>query len=60
MARKAIHTATETAKLLGVHRQTFYYWLKRGWIKPRRDFKGWPVFTDADIKKLKKWYRTLR
>ncbi|MEW6075355.1 MAG: helix-turn-helix domain-containing protein [Candidatus Omnitrophota bacterium] len=42
----------QTAALLGVHRQTLYYWIKKGWVKPRRDYKNYPIFTVLDIKTL--------
>lgn len=45
----------EAAKELGVTRQTLYYWIKKGWIKPKRDYRDYPVFTDKDIKKLLTW-----
>ena len=50
----------EAAKELGVTRQTLYYWMKKGWIKPRRDYRNYPVFTKDDIKKIEKWRNTLR
>ena len=55
-----IYTLTETAKILGVHRLTIYHWLKRGWVRVRRDYRNFPVFTEEDIKKIKKWRNTLK
>jgi excisionase family DNA binding protein len=55
-----VYTLTETAKILGVHRLTIYHWLKRGWVKARRDYRNFPVFTEEDIKKIKKWRNTLK
>ena len=49
------YTMTETAKLLGVHRQTMINWIRKGWVKPKRDFKNHPVFTGSDLKKIKEW-----
>ncbi|MBU4311124.1 MAG: helix-turn-helix domain-containing protein [Candidatus Omnitrophica bacterium] len=54
------YTMTEAAKILGVHRQTMINWIRRGWIKPKRDYKDWPVFTDECIKKIKEWRETLK
>lgn len=54
------YTMTETAKILGVHRQTMVSWVKKGWVTPKRDYKNWPVFTDTCIKKIKKWREELR
>jgi len=54
------YTMTEVAKILGVHRQTMINWIRRGWVKPKRDYKDWPVFTDECIKKIKDWRDTLK
>ena len=51
---------SEVARRLGVHRQTVNYWRKKGWISVKRDYRGLPVLTDKDIKKLKKWMSTIR
>ena len=45
----------EAAKELGVTRQTIYYWFKKGWVKPKHDYRNFPVFTVDDIKKIRKW-----
>ena len=49
----------ETAQELGVTRQTLYYWFKKEWIKPKRDYRNYPVFTEEDIKNIKKWKNKL-
>jgi len=54
------YTVSETARILGVARQTVIYWMKRGWVKAKRDYRNWPVFTGADLKKLKKWREELK
>ena len=54
------YSMTETAKLLGVHRQTMINWIRRGWVKHKRDYKDWPVFTDECIAKIKDWRETLK
>jgi len=46
------YNLTQTARILKVHRQTIYYWIKKKWVKPKRDFKGYPVFTVLDIERL--------
>ena len=53
------YNLSEAAKELGLTRQGLYYWIKKGWVTPKRDYKGHPVFTDADLKKIKKWKDTL-
>lgn len=50
----------ETAAILGVHHQTVIYWIKKGWIKPKRDYRNLPVFTGECIRKIKEWRETLR
>ena len=47
----------KAAKILGVTRQTIYYWFKKGWVTPKRDY---PVFTEEDIKRINKWSETLQ
>ncbi|MFC1806885.1 helix-turn-helix domain-containing protein [Candidatus Omnitrophota bacterium] len=54
------YNLTQTARILRVHRQTLYYWIKKKQIKPRRDFKGYPVFTVLDIERLIEWKNLLR
>lgn len=54
------YTLTDAAKKLGVHRQTMIYWVRKGWVKPKRDYKNWPVFTDKCIAKIDKWRNALR
>jgi DNA-binding transcriptional MerR regulator len=49
------YNLTEAAKELGLTRQGLYYWIKKGWANPKRDYKGHPVFTAIDLKKIKKW-----
>ena len=53
------YNLTHTAKELGVTRQTLYYWIKKGWVKPKRDYRNYPVFTESDLKKIKKWRERL-
>lgn len=54
------YNLTQTARILKVHRQTLYYWIKKKWIKPKRDYKGYPVFTVLDIEQLIEQKNTLR
>jgi len=49
------YNISRAAKELGVARQTLYNWIKKGWIKPKRDYRDYPVFTDEDIKQIKEW-----
>ena len=54
------YNVMEAAILLGVHERTVRYWVRKGWIKARRDYRDFPVFTKQDIRKLKKWRSTLK
>lgn len=54
------YNLTQAARILRVHRQTIYYWIKKKWVKPKKDFKGYPVFTVLDIERLIEWKNTLR
>jgi len=54
------YNLSKAAKELDLTRQGLYYWIKKGWVKPKRDFKNHPVFTDEDIKTIKKWRDKLR
>jgi len=54
------YNLTQTARILRVHRQTIYYWIKKKWVRSKRDFKGYPVFTVLDIERLIEWKNTLR
>lgn len=54
------YNITHTSKQLGVTRQTLYNWIEKGWVKPKRDYRDYPVFTDKDIKDINKWRETLK
>ncbi|MEI7482461.1 MAG: MerR family transcriptional regulator [Elusimicrobiota bacterium] len=54
------YNMVHAAKLLDVTRQTLYNWIRRGWVKPGRDYKDYPVFTESDMRKIKKWKDTIR
>ena len=49
----------EAAAELGVHRLTIYYWLKKGWITVKRDYRNLPVLTSEDLRKIHKWRSAL-
>ncbi len=49
------YNITHTAKELGITRQTLYNWIEKGWVKPKRDYRNYPVFTKEDIKSIEKW-----
>lgn len=53
------YNLSEVAKELGLTRQGLYYWIKKGWVIPKRDYKGHPIFTDTDLKNIQKWKNKL-
>jgi len=59
MKHETRYTITAIAEELGVTRQTIYYWIKKGWVAPYRDYRDYPVFTDKDLARIKKWHKIL-
>jgi len=56
MVVKKVYKTAQVAKILGVHKNTVFYWLKTGKVKePKRDaiFNG-RLWTETDLKRLKK------
>ena len=49
------YTLSEAAESLGLTRQGLYYWIEKGWVNPKRDYKNHPVFTEQDLEKIKEW-----
>jgi DNA-binding transcriptional MerR regulator len=54
------YNLTQVAHLLKVHRQTLYYWITKGWLKPKRDSRNYPVCTVLDIENLLKWRNSVK
>ena len=51
---KKVYTTAQVAKIIGVHKNTIFYWLKTGKVKePKRDslFNG-RIWKEKDIGKL--------
>jgi len=53
------YNITHVAKELGVTRQTLYNWIEKGWVKPKRDYRNYPIFTRDDIKNIQGWRKRL-
>ncbi len=53
------YSLSDVARVLKIPRQTIYYWIKKGWVKPRRDSRHYPVFTVFDIENIMKWRNKL-
>lgn len=54
------YNITQAARILGVHRQTLYCWMKKRLIKPRRDYRNYPIFTVLDIENMIKWRNLIK
>ena len=53
-------TITEVAQQVGVTTKTLARWEKKGKIKrPKRDWRGWRVYTRDDLKSIKTFHETL-
>lgn len=48
------YTITETAKIIGVTRQTLFRWIRKKVVTPRKTPGGKSFFVEEDIEKLKK------
>lgn len=49
------YNVSQLAQELGIARQTLYYWIEKGWVRPKRDYRKYPVFTAEDAQKIKEW-----
>ena len=53
-------TVTEAARLVGVSPKTIVRWEKAGKVRrSKRDFRGWRVFDEKDLRKLKAFRETI-
>ncbi len=53
-------TITEVAKVIGIVSKTIIRWEKSGKIKqPKRDWRGWRVYTKADLEELKVFHDSI-
>ena len=52
---KRYYRTTEVCNAVGISRATLFRWLREGLLEMhRRDRRGWRLYSDDDIKKLKK------
>jgi len=53
-------TITEVADLVGISPKTLARWEKVGKIKkPKRDWRGWRVYEEADITHIREFHETV-
>lgn len=50
----------QTATRLNVPYVTLRFWIKKGWISPKLDYRNKPVFTEDGIEQIRQWRNTLR
>ena len=51
---KFFYSTTETCEKAGISRATLFRWLRKGVLeKLRKDRRGWRLFTDDDLNKLR-------
>lgn len=60
MKKKKIYGVSSLARKLGVHRQTVNYWIRKGWVTPKRDYRDYPVFTEDDLNRIVRWKNSIR
>jgi DNA-binding transcriptional MerR regulator len=54
MNGKRYWSASEVCREVAISRPTLYRWLKRGILtKLHRDRKGWRMFTEEDLKRIR-------
>ena len=57
---KSRMTITEVAEMLGISPKTLARWEKVGKIcKPKRDWRGWRVYDESDVLKIKEFHEAL-
>ncbi len=54
------YNLSQAAKMLNVPRQTLYYWIRKGWVNPKRDHRSYPIFTVFDIEEIIKWRNAIK
>ena len=58
---KKYYRTAEALELIGLPRSTFFKWLKEEKVEDvkYKDRNGWRLFTDDDIKKLRRFKETI-
>lgn len=58
---KKYYRTQEALALIGLPRSTFFKWLREDKIEDAKtkDVRGWRLFSDEEIKKIKKYKETL-
>ncbi|MBF0478111.1 MAG: MerR family transcriptional regulator [Candidatus Omnitrophica bacterium] len=53
-------TITEVASQIGISTKTLVRWEKDGKVtKPKRDWRGWRVYNNNDVRKIKDFHEAL-
>ena len=55
IGERTYYRTLEACQIAGVSRSTFFRWLKTGILEdvPHKDRRGWRLFTESDISKIK-------
>lgn len=54
-----VYNISQLADMLGVHRHTVRYWMKKKWVAFGKDYRNYPIFTVQDVEKIRKWRNTI-
>ncbi len=55
-----IYNVSQASKKIGVSRQILHAWIGKSWVKPKRDYRDYPVFSEADVKNVIAWRKEVR
>ena len=56
IGEKTYYLTQEAAALAGISKATLLRWLKNGDVRePKRDRRGWRIFSDADLHEIRAW-----
>lgn len=53
MSEQKVLTIRQVAQLLNIHEDTIRYWEKQGLIQPKKNKRGWRIFTEQEIVHLR-------
>lgn len=55
-----IYNVSHASKKIGVSRQTLHAWIRKSWVKPKKDYRDYPVFSEEDVKNIIAWRKELK
>ena len=54
------YNVSHASRKIGVSRQTLHAWIRKSWVKPKKDYRDYPVFSEEDVKNIIAWRKELR